>query len=439
MKSRRTLPLLLVVSGLLSLIFLFNAPPGYGPDEPSHFGYVRYLAEGHGFPVLGRDNDPSGPSYESHQPPLYYLLAIPFYRVGLAAGGEHGAWIAARLFTLICGLLTVAGVYALMRMLFPEEPVLAAGAGALAGWLPSQAWLFSVVSNDPLTELGFVSTLLLLTRYLLRERQGRRDPLWIGLATGAAFLAKYSALTLFVAVGIAIFVSIDSREKPALRLHGRALALYGAGALVCVPWLIRNQMLYGDPLGWGAFVHYFQFVKKSPTPMTFLPPGMSYSPARYFLETVLPWGFRDSLGMWLFQPPGRPIPQRISFASTMPFAYPLWGLLWLGAAAGCVRFLLAEWKGKSSEWKTAVLASVATLALLFTAYLRLNAVFFWAHSRYVFPAVAGLALIWSVGLSRLAPGRARAGLLWGVSGFLFLLGLYAGYALLGGYFDSLRG
>jgi hypothetical protein len=86
-----------------------------------------------------------------------------------------------------------------------------------------------------------------------------------------------------------------------------------------------------------------------------------------------------------------------------------------------------------------VAALGGVLLLLLFAYLRLNAVFFWAHSRYLFPAVGALALIWSVGLSRLAPERYRAALLWSVSGLLFFLSLFASYSLLGGFFETIRG
>src|SRR5947209_4742735 len=42
------------------------------PDEAAHLGYVRALAVGHRLPVRG---DAEFPTYEWHQPPLYYALA----------------------------------------------------------------------------------------------------------------------------------------------------------------------------------------------------------------------------------------------------------------------------------------------------------------------------------------------------------------------------
>lgn len=206
------------------------------------------------------------------------------------------------------------------------------------------------------------------------------------------------------------------------------------GALVCVPWLLRNQVVYGDLLGWQSFVTYFRDVHNSPTPHTLAEKmGRVYSPAWYWLEMVWGWAYRDSLGMWLFSRPSQPLPMRVGLD---PKFYTLWGLLWVGAILGGIRFALSEGKHRSREWWGGVGALLLTLLLLVIAYLRLNAVFFWAHSRYVFPAVAALALIWAVGWSRWSPPRYRPHLLWGINGLLFIVTLFAGFVTLGGYFSA---
>ena len=438
MTSRSSLIVLLLGTALLGLLFLNTILPGYGPDEPSHFGYVRHLAEGQGLPVLRAGLDPSGPSYESHQPPLYYALAVPFYGVGRMMGGERGAWVAVRLFTLLCGLLTVALVYGLARRLFPDDPAVAVGAGAFAGWLPSQAALFAVVNNDPLTELGFTLTFLLLARYLLSERRGKWDAAWFGLSAGLTFLTKASAFLLLPALPLVLLLASPAAEGGKKRLDFRPALLFGLGACVCVPWLARNQVLYGDPLGWGVFVQYFLEVHKSPTPES-LAVREPYTPAWYWGERVLPWAFRDSLGMWIFSRPGETVPRRVALAPPIsPPFYLAWGLLGIGAVLGMVRFSLTEWRQRSAGWRWTLTAMGIVLLLLVVAYVRLNAVFFWAHSRYLFPAVAPLALLWSVGLTRLAPPRYRLPLMWGVSGLLFFISLFAGYSVLGGFFSSIQ-
>ncbi|MDP2727523.1 MAG: hypothetical protein Q8P59_08250, partial [Dehalococcoidia bacterium] len=91
--------LALILLAYLSLgsAYAINTPLWQAPDEPAHFNYIRYLAQGKGFPILQMGDynfdymaqitaahfppqmsiDPI--RYESHQPPLYYLLETPIY------------------------------------------------------------------------------------------------------------------------------------------------------------------------------------------------------------------------------------------------------------------------------------------------------------------------------------------------------------------------
>ncbi len=429
---KRYAPLFILLFGVLVLsgVFMSSVPVGYGPDEPSHFGYVRQLAKGRGLPMLGRDTAPDGPTYEAHQPPLYYALAAPFFLAGRALGGEAGAWSAVRLFTLLCGLATVVAVFGLAQWLFPGQPAVAILAGAFAGWLPSQVALFSVVSNDPLAEFGFTATFLLLAMWA-GDRSRQRLPLWMGLVAGLTFWVKASALVLVGAVPSALILATWKGDR---RDGLKAVALFGAGFLGAAPWMIRNGMVYGDPLGWKVFVAYFHEVMRSPTPVTFAALShRSWTPGWYWGQAVAGWAFRDSLGMWLFTRPGRTAPLKVSLP---PEAYLFWGGVWMLAAAGWLLHLRKPpFRGEAGSavvW-TGMMTALGALLL---AYVRLNATFFWAHSRYLFPAVAPLGLLLGVGLTSLAPERARAPVAWSVAAVFFFLSLFAGYALLGGFFAS---
>ena len=93
------LGLLLLAYLFLATLFVLRTPPWQAPDEPAHYNYVRQLAEGE-LPVIepgdwdqtylsqivGAEFDPTFPvegfTYEDWQPPLYYLLQVPIYRLG---------------------------------------------------------------------------------------------------------------------------------------------------------------------------------------------------------------------------------------------------------------------------------------------------------------------------------------------------------------------
>ena len=113
MTRRLILALILVVYLVLAALFAFNTPAWQAPDEPAHYNYVAYVAENGGFPVLHFGDYPHGyleeiktakfpPDmpvtpirYESHQPPLYYLLASPVYSL------TRGNLIALRLLSVL--------------------------------------------------------------------------------------------------------------------------------------------------------------------------------------------------------------------------------------------------------------------------------------------------------------------------------------------------
>jgi len=68
----------LLVYLFLALAYFFIVPIFEGPDEWTHTGHVKYIAEGNGLPVML----PGQGIWGGQQPPLYYtigaLLVPPF-------------------------------------------------------------------------------------------------------------------------------------------------------------------------------------------------------------------------------------------------------------------------------------------------------------------------------------------------------------------------
>ena len=85
--------------------------------------------------------------WETHQPPLYYLLCVP---VHLLSGGSV---FAVRMVSALLQLLTIWVAYRAARDLFPKRPELWLGAAAFVTFLPTQAQLSAAISNDGLTTL----------------------------------------------------------------------------------------------------------------------------------------------------------------------------------------------------------------------------------------------------------------------------------------------
>ena len=98
--------------------------------------------------------------YEFHQPPLYYVLAVPVYRL------FGGSLLPLRLLSVALGALLLLVVCWTVRALVPKRPFLALGATAFVAFLPMHLAMTAAVNNDTLAELILATILLLTIRYL---------------------------------------------------------------------------------------------------------------------------------------------------------------------------------------------------------------------------------------------------------------------------------
>lgn len=276
---------LLLAFGLLSAVYSLSTPLFEAPDEPWHYAYVRWLAEGHGLPRL--DDDASGAQQEVAQPPLYYavaaLVSIPFGdddlpelfwhnpQFGYQAGGTvndnknmlvhtdrerfpwRGAVLAirvARLVSLAFGLLALGTTFGLAREALPERPVLVAVSVGVVAFMPQFLFISGVVSNDSATAAVCTGALWALARIIRRGATTRRAAA-AGLALGLALLSKSSALLLLPMALLAVCVFSHPRK---CRWREMALML-GLAVLVGGWWYLRNWLLFNDPLGLSVHVN----------------------------------------------------------------------------------------------------------------------------------------------------------------------------------------
>ncbi|MBC7224811.1 MAG: glycosyltransferase family 39 protein, partial [Anaerolineae bacterium] len=157
----------LVLAGYLVAGVLYAAlsPAWQAPDEPAHYNYIRHLAQGDGLPILlpgdyphqyleaikARRFPPDMPiaplRYEFHQPPLYYLLAWPVYRL------SGGALLPLRLCSVVLGAVLLWVVWRLAGEVAPGCPALRLTAVAFVAFLPMHVAMAASVNNDILAEL----------------------------------------------------------------------------------------------------------------------------------------------------------------------------------------------------------------------------------------------------------------------------------------------
>jgi 4-amino-4-deoxy-L-arabinose transferase-like glycosyltransferase len=171
-------------------------------------------------------------SYEAFQPPLYYALAVPAWKLGDLVGGAFGALYAVRVFdALIAALLAPLAMLLALRL--SAEPAVGWGAAVLTAAMPGVDLNLTSVTNDVLVSVLGAATLLVA----IGGRVTVRRALLAGVLLGLAVLAKTTAVGLVPAVVAALWWR--GQWKPALT--GMA-----ATAVIVLPWLLSNVAIYGE-------------------------------------------------------------------------------------------------------------------------------------------------------------------------------------------------
>jgi 4-amino-4-deoxy-L-arabinose transferase-like glycosyltransferase len=425
---------------VLGLIYTVTVPLFEAPDEPWHFSYIRYVAEGHGLPSLL--NNDSGAYQEVGQPPLYYLVAalvtapvraddlrgMMWHNPGFGyhapgtvndnknllihtdreAFPPHGAALAihlARLVSLAFGALTVLATWGLAQEVFPNSASIPLLAAALVALTPQFVFMSSVASNDSSAAALSTATLWAIARMWRLGVTVRRAAL-TGLLVGLASLTKTSTVLLGVFAAVAVLFRLQTAHGgPRSVVGGRwshAVVLTAVALAVGGWWYARNGWLYGDPLGLSAHLNT-PWARPAPVSLSSVLPtlpmvyrsfwgafgwgNVEMSPLIYYaIATVL---IASMIG-WIVPEPsdGRASQAQnlTSEARNREFAILLMCVLWCGA----------------------VLASL----------LRWNQQVEAPHGRLLFPVIGAFALLLVGGLARLPRPHTVLGIV--VTGFLLL-------------------
>ncbi len=401
------LPIIVVIYLILGVLYAWYTPAWQAPDEPAHYNYIQYLAQQRRFPVLKLGDYPAAyleeikaarfpPEmsiapirYEFHQPPLYYLLAVPVYHL------FGGALLPLRLLSVAIGALLLLVVRWTVQELVPTRPFLSLAVTAFVAFLPMHLAFTAAVNNDTLAELLLAAIILLVIRYLKAPGEDRfRLLVLLGFATGLGLITKssvYVALPLVLLAVLARYLWLDGTPTPAVNSL-KAAVLYLLPALAfALPWWLRNVACYGgfDFLGLGR--HDQVVVGQLRTAEFVAEHGPVQLIHDFFLTTFRSfWGQFGWMGVLL--------DQRL---------YQAMAILSALALAGFVSWTLSAWRRRSAvplwQWIACgllVLSGVFTLA----SYVWYNTQFLQHQGRYLFPALIpiGLAAVlgWREALDR---------------------------------------
>lgn len=364
----------LLAYAALAYGYVTLTPPWQNPDEPAHFNYVAYVATTGGLPVLQPGDWDSGllqrlktgtlqPSddigrirYESWQPPLFYLLAAPIYRLG----PSDTALYRLRAFDAVLGGITLLVAYAAARLVL--VPLLAAVVPLAMTGVPMFTAVSASLSADPLANLFAAALVLTL---LLRRPV---PPILLGVLLGLGLLTKLE-LAIFVPLAIGV-IALGPRRS----LRERVGVLLVAAA-VTTPWLVHQVTSYGwtDPF---AIARHSAVVTDQQR--------FSGFSARWLEQfaTVSFHSFWAQFGWMSVVAPDR--------------LYLIWGAI---TAVAVVGLCLNRGIVRQPSWQLLL----ATFLVAFVAYVGYNLSFVQFQGRYLFTAMLPIAILLVRGWSAVPP------------------------------------
>lgn len=337
------------------------------PDERQHANYVSQLVQGEGFPVFRPRSEDLYETYQSHQPPAYYVVAAGWAKAtGAQDVEDRGFGFRLRALSGMLGAVAVLGVFAFVIWGF-GRPIAALCAAAFAALLPMNVALSGAISNDPMLFAVCSWTLALLARSL---RQGYSARSWIGIGAllGLGLLTKTSAIALFVPALVAAWW-VSGRKVQVFAL--RAALVVGLALAIVAPWWLRNTQLYGDPLALKAFSEAFVGTAQA---SVFVDAFGAYG---YWTQWVGWWTLRSSIGAFGY----------------MDIFLP--NMLYGGFAIAILLLLGKGIAGNGEPLDPAARASVwmavGFSAVVLLMFVRFNLQYFQGQARYLFPAMAPFA------------------------------------------------
>jgi len=453
---RTYLPLAMVGLALLvGLLYAFLVPPWQAPDEWRHFEYVKLILEkgrlvspgdrspeiwGEIIDSMIRHNywqfgyayypyDPSNPpqSFEEivpawiahslYHPPAYYAAAALFISP-LSGSGVDQQLLAARVFSVLLGALSVATAYGTARAIFPKEEALGRLGPLIMALLPMHTFINASVNSDALAEL-MVS--LLIFQWVVILRRGLSPLLAIGVvfATVVGFLTKrITVMSLPIcAVGLLLWLT----GRPWRSLSARKLRAVGMGlALGMVALLTWRDEICGFVPGACQFVLRYRGYLVIPEDIGAFILNPEYYTAEAF-RTYFFWGQTLFESFWA----------RFGWMNVRPDPYLYWllGGFTLASGFGLIRFLLRHARRRdleASQWRSItflLLTFPLGLMVIFLGHLRSVELYTIGppQGRFLLPVVVPIALMLAMAARGLWPkvGDRRLRLGYGV-GFLSL-------------------
>jgi hypothetical protein len=248
---------------------MWRIPQEIGFDVQQHYQYVEFIAHYRALPLA---ND----GWQMFQPPLFYLLAAPWYALLIDHLSSETVVKILRFLPLLCGLAQIEIVYRAARAVFPDKEDLQTITLTVGGLLPMQIYISQIFGNEPLAGCLTAAVVLMCFGLLVDPAKPRRPRFFIlmGVLWGLAALAKLTPLLLGPLIVAAIVGQVllatrrlEASDFSAPKQNGvkpvtnpgawqtglaRLCCVFGACALTSGWYFLRNWTYLGKPIIFGG-------------------------------------------------------------------------------------------------------------------------------------------------------------------------------------------
>jgi Dolichyl-phosphate-mannose-protein mannosyltransferase len=363
-----------------------KVPPDIGYDVAAHYEYIEYIVHARSLPLATQ-------GWQMFQPPLFYLLAAPWFALFRSHFDDEFVVKALRFLPLLCGLAQIEIAFRAARAAFPEKEDLQAIALTVAGLMPMQIYISMVIGNEPLAGCLTAAVVLMCFLLLAEPTRPRRPRFFVGLGFlwGLALLSKVTPVLLAPLVALVVIWQGRQEARPSVAAKpqrnrketradggtwGRGLMRLGIVVAACgvtAGWFfVRNWIYLGRPVIFGGTPESGFFWWQDPSYRTW------NQLTRFGTALVHPvysgcWSLWDSLysTQWL--------DGFVSGTSTIPKGVP-WNLHWMEAGSwlGLVPVglmlcgALGSWRSGPRAILIFAVAAIATyIAAIVDLYVRL--------------------------------------------------------------------
>ena len=234
-------------------------------------------------------------TFEAQSPPVYYIAAGAWYRLGAFLGWRE--WALAYWVRFLSALVYAAFVWVsslFIKQVYPDRVFLSIAVPILLAIFPQD--VFFGMNRDILSPLLEALVLLLLFRAMEQKSAWKSELIAGAFLTGLSFLTDVSNFVLFGVLGIVLY-KLGARMtngRGAGREFAAVLAAATAALLPPLLWMARNRAVLGDLTGSRAKTAYLGWTIK-PWHDMLQHPILSWHGMNVFIADLIPIYWRGEL------------------------------------------------------------------------------------------------------------------------------------------------